>query len=73
MKTKEPYNPQPTEEYIVDNRGNKVDTIDNSDLVRSRLLYSVDKFLLADRHKYSNNIVTKVLGDIIITKKKVID
>ena len=70
LKTKEPYNPQPTEEYIVDNKGNKVDTIDNSDLVRSRLLYSVDKFLLADKHKFSNNIVTKVLGDIIITKKK---
>lgn len=69
LKTKEPYNPSPTEEYITDYKGNKVDTIDNSDLIRSRLLYSVDKYLLADRHKYSNNIITKVLGNIIITKK----
>lgn len=70
IKTKEPYLPDRTHEFILSMPGNRIDTMQDYDLIRNRFTYSYDRYLLADRNMFNTNIITKDLGLIIITKDK---
>lgn len=69
IKTKNIYKPDTMNEFIISKEGNRIDSMQDKDLVRSRFKYSVDKYLLADRNKFSTDIVTKQFAYSIITKK----
>ena len=70
IKTKEPYLPDRIHEFILSMPGNRIDTMQDYDLIRNRFTYSYDRYLLADRNMFNTNIITKDLGLIIITKDK---
>ena len=69
LKTKEVYETDTVYEYITTPEGEKLNTLDDEDIIRSRFEYAYDKYLLADKNKFYTSIITKALGDIIITKK----
>lgn len=69
LKTKLPYLPDRTHEYILSMPGDRIDTMQDMDLIRSRFNYSYDRFLLADRNMFFTDIITKDLGFTLITKK----
>ena len=69
IKTKEPYLPDRIHEFILNMPGNRIDTMQDADLVRARFRYSKDKYLLADRMMFFTAIITKDLRYRIITKK----
>lgn len=69
IKTKEPYLPDRTHEFILNKKGNRIDTMQDYDLIRSRFMYSYDRYLLADRNMFFTEIITKDLGFTIITKR----
>ena len=73
LKTKEPYLPDRIHEFILNMPGNRIDTMQDFDLVRSRFTYSYDRYLLADRNMFFTDIVTKNLEYVIITKDKGFD
>ena len=70
IKTKEPYLPDRIHEFILNMPGNRIDTMQDYDLIRKRFEYSYDRYLLADRNMFNTAIITKDLGLIIITKDK---
>lgn len=69
IKTKEPYLPDRMHEYILSMPGDRIDTMQDYDLIRSRYKYSYDRYLLADRNMFFTEIITKDLELTIITKK----
>lgn len=69
LKTKEVYETEKVYEYITTPDGEKIGTLADEDIIRSRFEYAYDKYLLADKNKFYTSIITKTLGDIIITKK----
>lgn len=69
IKTKEPYLPDRTHEFIISHDGNRIDTMQDYDIIRQRFMYSYDRYLLADRNMFFTEIITKDLGFTIITKK----
>lgn len=70
IKTRNPVLPDRAYEYITNAAGNKMDTIKDLDIIRSRYKYAYDKYLLADINMFSTDIITKLLGYTIITKKQ---
>ena len=70
IKTKQPYLPDRMHEFILSMPGNRIDTMQDYDLIRARFKYSYDRYLLADRNMFFTEIITKDLGLTIITKKK---
>lgn len=68
FKTKEAYSPELVYDYILTKEGNRLDTMDNKDLIRARYQYAFNKKLLADRNKFFDYIMSKS-DDYIITKK----
>lgn len=69
IKTKQPYLPDRIHEFILSMPGNRIDTMQDYDLVRARFKYSYDRYLLADRNMFFTEIITKDLGYTIITKR----
>lgn len=69
IKTKYPVISGTGYEYITDSTGNRLDTNKDLDIIRSRYKYAYDKYLLADMNMFSTDIITKLLGYTIITKK----
>ena len=69
IKTKQPYLPDRIHEYILSIPGDRIDTMQDYDLIRSRYKYSYDRYLLADRNMFFTEIITKDLELTIITKK----
>lgn len=70
IKTKQPYLPDRIHEFILNMQGNRIDTMQDYDLIRRRFTYSYDRYLLADRNMFNTDIITKDLGLTIITKAK---
>lgn len=70
IKTKQPYLPDRIHEFILSMPGNRIDTMQDYDLIRRRFMYSYDRYLLADRNMFNTDIITKDLGLTIITKAK---
>ena len=70
IKTKEPYLPDRMYEYILSMPGDRIDTMQDYDLIRSRYKWSYDRYLLADRNMFFTEIITKDLELTIITKDK---
>lgn len=70
IKTKQPYLPDRIHEFILSMPGNRIDTMQDFDLIRRRFMYSYDRYLLADRNMFNTDIITKDLGLTIITKDK---
>lgn len=70
LKTKYGVTPDQAYEFIVDTAGKRIDTNKDYDLIRSRFKYAYDKYLLADINMFSTDIITKLMGYTIITKKK---
>lgn len=68
--SREPYQGMDSYDFIVSAYDEKIDTLDDRDLVRSKGRYSSNSILLADSHKFYDNIITKKDEFIIITKKK---
>lgn len=69
IKTKYPVISGTGYEYITDSAGSRLDTNKDLDIIRSRYKYAYDKYLLADMNMFSTDIITKLLGYTIITKK----
>lgn len=69
IKTKQAYLPDRIHEFILSMPGNRIDTMQDEDLIRSRFNYSYDRYLLADRNMFFTDIITKDLELTIITKK----
>lgn len=69
IKTKYPLMPDNAYEYITDSAGNRMDTNKDLDIIRARFKYAYDKYLLADMNMFSTDIITKLMGYTIITKK----
>lgn len=69
IKTKDVYTPDTMYEFILSKEGNRIDSMQDKDLVRSRFKYSYDRYLLADRNMFATDIITKEFGYSIITKK----
>lgn len=69
IRTKQPYLPDRFHEFILSAPGNRINTMQDYSLIRSRFQYSFDKYLLADRNMYFSSIITKLRGLSIITKK----
>lgn len=70
IKTKQPYLPDRMYEYILSMPGDRIDTMQDKDIIRSRWKWSYDRYLLADRNMFFTEIITKDLELTIITKDK---
>ena len=75
IKTKQPYLPDRMYQHII-NIGSKMEldhrritSMQDMHIIRSRFYYSYDRYLLADRHMFFTEIITKDLELTIITKK----
>lgn len=70
IKTKQPYEPEQDIEFIIDDERNKIRSLQEYDLIRNRTRGAIYFYILNDEYKFGQDIVTKVDGITIITKRK---
>ena len=70
IETLYPYQPDLINQYITDAHDNILNTDDGKDIIRAGGIYSNTFYVLADRHKFAQDIITKKDEYTIITKNK---
>ena len=70
IETLYPYLPELSFQYITNVAGATLNTDNEMDIIRSAGVYSDVFYILADRHKFSQHIITKKDELTIITKRK---
>lgn len=70
IETLYPYLPEMSFQYITNVDGATLNTDNDMDIIRSAGVYSNIFYILADRHKFFQHIITKKDEHTIITKKK---